>query len=56
MMKLSVFTVATPDLNAEELASAAAAAGLMELSGDSVEFLKMLCLKSLLTGEIIDAP
>jgi len=28
MMKLSVFTVATPDLNAEELASAAAAAGI----------------------------
>ncbi|WP_342573336.1 sugar phosphate isomerase/epimerase family protein [Paenibacillus sp. FSL R5-0749] len=27
-MKLSVFTVATPDLNAEELASAAAAAGI----------------------------
>ncbi|GAS81155.1 xylose isomerase domain-containing protein [Paenibacillus amylolyticus] len=28
MMKLSVFTVATPDINAEELASAAAAAGI----------------------------
>lgn len=28
MMKLSVFTVATPDLNAEELASAATAAGI----------------------------